>query len=78
MEILPNRLAALRTDAGLSREAVAEHVGVQPLTVYRWEARRVTIPDAHKVRLTRLFGCEMGDLMRWDEAGALRRKEQTR
>lgn len=57
------QLKKLRNDAGLSQEFVARHLNVSRITVKNWEDER-TVPPADKaVRLARLFGVTVEELM---------------
>lgn len=65
-----NRLAELRREHGIGQAALARELGVTPGTVWRWEKGRVTIPDTHKITLSRRFGVTAGYLMGWEAAAA--------
>lgn len=57
------QLKKLRNNAGLSQEFVARHLNVSRITVKNWEDER-TVPSADKaVRLARLFGITVEELM---------------
>lgn len=64
---LPNRLAALRTAAGLTVPQLAVAIGKDPTTVWRWEKCRIAIPDEQKVVLAQKFGVTVGHLMAYDD-----------
>lgn len=57
------QLKKLRNDAGLSQEFVARHLNVSRITVKNWEDER-TVPSAEKaVRIAKLFGITVEELM---------------
>lgn len=57
------QLKKLRNNAGLSQEFVARYLNVSRITVKNWEDER-TVPSAEKaVRLARLFGITVEELM---------------
>lgn len=58
-----NRLERLRTAKGWSKSELAEHLGVHPRTVDRWEKGSYQIPDPVKGRLCDLFGVSLDYLM---------------
>ena len=67
-ERLPrNRISMLRKIAGLSPEDIAERMNVVKVTVERWEAGAVQIPDHQKLALADLFGVSPAFLMGWPE-----------
>lgn len=63
-----NRLAELRTAAGITQAGLAHEMGVNTSTVWRWEQGRRTMPDAVKLRLAARFGVSVSDLMGWESA----------
>jgi transcriptional regulator with XRE-family HTH domain len=65
-----NRLEQLREDAGISRPAIADLVGVGEHQVRRWEANEVLIPTKHLEALTEKFGVSVEYLMGWDREPA--------
>lgn len=65
---MPSRLTELRLARDLTQARLAEHLGVDPSTVYRWEAGELGIPDARKVQIAEHFGVTVGHLMCWTEA----------
>src|SRR5581483_10086915 len=50
------RLAAARNERGWSQEYVASSLGVDRITVQRWEKNRTTPQPYHLERLCKLFG----------------------
>jgi len=50
------RLRALRKHAHLTQRQLAEKIGVDTMTVYRWEAGRQLPNGTFAIRLWRLFG----------------------
>lgn len=64
-----NRIALLREAANLTRESLAERLGVTERTVYRWERGEVQIPDEQKLALSTLFSVTVGFLMGWEQLG---------
>ncbi len=61
-----NRLAELRTAADLTQSALAQRVGVDTVTVWRWEKGRMKISDVSKRKLCALLGCTVEHLLGWD------------
>lgn len=58
------RLLALRTQAGLSQEALAERLGVSRQSISKWETD-ASIPDLDKlVRLGEIFGVTLDELVK--------------
>ena len=58
------RLLALRTQAGLSQEALAERLGVSRQSISKWETD-ASIPDLDKlVRLGEIFGITLDELVK--------------
>lgn len=69
MGLPTNRLAELRTAAGLSRPALASRLGLKSdRTVYRWESGESQIPDETKLELAAMFEVSPAHLMGWDGA----------
>jgi transcriptional regulator with XRE-family HTH domain len=64
----PNRIGLLREQAKLSREELAQKLGVTARTVYRYEAGK-TVPDGQKLALSTLFSVTVTFLMGWSENG---------
>ncbi|MGI8333529.1 helix-turn-helix domain-containing protein [Actinomadura scrupuli] len=58
---LAARLRRLRTSAGLSREDVAEHTGINPATLYRIETARGRPQSRTLIALLNLYGVEGDD-----------------
>lgn len=64
------RLLALRTQAGLSQEALAEQLEVSRQSISKWETDS-SIPDLDKlVRLSEIFGVTLDELVK-GEAGSV-------
>lgn len=63
------RLLALRTQAGLSQEALAERLGVSRQSISKWETD-ASIPDLDKlVRLGEIFGVTLDELVKGGSPG---------
>ena len=63
------RLLALRTQAGLSQEALAERLGVSRQSISKWETD-ASIPDLNKlVRLGEVFGVTLDELVKGGTPG---------
>ena len=59
-------LKALRESAGLTQDAVAEHLKIQRTTVSMWESGDAK-PRADKLpQLAKLYGCTIDDLFKQD------------
>lgn len=67
---LPNRAKSLRMALGKKRGKVAEDLGVDQTTLWRWEERRSAIPDDKKVALATYYGTSVDWLMGWSEEDA--------
>lgn len=65
-----NRLAEIRTAAGLSQSALARELNIDKITVYRWEKGRRGIDDATKLWLAARFDVDVAYLMGWPEREA--------
>ena len=63
-----NRLKELRERDGLSRAAVAVHVGVGEQQVRRWEDEELLVPTKYLPALTELFRVSVEMLMGWDRS----------
>jgi transcriptional regulator with XRE-family HTH domain len=61
-EILGKRLRALREGLGLNRRHVAEQVGVDRYTVFRWEAAERLPSLLHIRKLAKVLRVSAGDL----------------
>ncbi len=66
---LGGRIQAGRKSAGLSQEALGEHLGVSRQAVSRWEADGA-VPELEKlIAMSRLFGVTVGALLGVEPAG---------
>ena len=71
------RLLALRTQAGLSQEALAEQLGVSRQSISKWETDS-SIPDLDKlVRLSEIFGVTLDELVKGETAPDAASAERT-
>ena len=62
-DVIGRRISALRKQRGLSRQEIADLMGVSRQTIFRWEHGE-RIPDVLTfIRLTRLLGVEIGDVL---------------
>lgn len=69
--IPPNRLAELRTAAGLKLYDLAYRYRIDPSTVWRWEMSLVAIPDDLKPIIAKDLGVTVAYLMcDWDTPDA--------
>ena len=57
------RVRILRNAMRLTQRELAERVGVEPVTVRRWEHGKEPIPRRHRVRMAELFAVTEGHLM---------------
>lgn len=60
----PDRVAALRTDQGMSRSDLARIAGVSTYTVYRWEKGQATPQVSTLVSAARALDVPIDDLVR--------------
>lgn len=71
---MPSPLRSKRLAAGLTAEAVARAMGVNVMTIYRWETCATpSLADAYK--MARFYGCSVYDL--WPDAEAATTTEAT-
>ena len=62
-DTLGKRIMALRKAAGMTQEQVAEHLGVSPQAVSKWE-NDVSCPDVTMIpRIARLFNVSTDELL---------------
>lgn len=66
MELPPNRIEALREEAGVSRVELAVLCGMGEATIRRWERGETSIPDEAKLVIANRFGVSPEHLMGWD------------
>ncbi len=66
----PNRLAELRCAANMTQSALGQRLGVDTVTVWRWEKGRMKISDGHKRTLCAIFECTVEHLLGWDREAA--------
>ncbi len=66
----PNRLAEIRTTAGVSQSALARELDIDKSTVWRWEQGKRQIPDETKLQLAARFDVSVSELMGWPETSA--------
>jgi len=62
-EVIGNNLRAARMRAGLTLEHVAEVVGVEPVTVSRWESGTRSPSVSVLARLAQITGVDPGSLL---------------
>lgn len=63
----PNRLAEIRSAAGVSQMDLAGELGVDKSTLYRWERGDLGIKDDTKLWLAARFNVSVPYLMGWPE-----------
>lgn len=63
----PNRLAEIRTAAGLSQSQLARELNIDKVTVWRWEKGQRGIDDTTKLWLSARFNVSVPYLMGWPE-----------
>lgn len=51
-----NPIEQFRKEAGLSREQVAAEIGVDPVTVWRWENGKVLVPPDRLAKVESVTG----------------------
>lgn len=56
MEIFAERLKELRTEKGLSIQALSREVGIGVASICRWENRQADVKGAQLVALAKFFG----------------------
>ena len=66
----PNRLAEIRTAAGVSQSALAQELGIDKSTIWRWEQGKRQIRDETKLQLAARFDVSVLRLMGWPETSA--------
>jgi transcriptional regulator with XRE-family HTH domain len=66
-DLPPNRIGELRVASDMRRVDIAAHVGVDTMTLYRWEKGMQPIKDEAKFILAELFGVSVPWLMGWDD-----------
>lgn len=64
------RLKLLRKLARLTRETLAEKIGVEAATIRDWESAAESIPDEYKAWLAEVFSVSVPFLMNWNEESA--------
>lgn len=65
----PNRLAEIRSAAGISQMDLASELGIDKSTLYRWERGELGIKDERKLQLAARFNVTPGYLMGWEPVG---------
>ena len=63
--VVPN-VVHLRRAMGVTQQSLADRVGVDRLTVRRWEAGTRPIPHHHRAQLIEMFGCSERHLLGTD------------
>jgi len=58
-----NRLEEKRLDAGLSRSQLAEKIGCDPQSLYRWEKGKRSPDSRILIALADVFGCSVDELL---------------
>ena len=67
MTELKDKIKKLRTERGLTQEAVAEHLGISSQTVSKWE-RGLLSPDISLLpKIALLFDCSVDSLFDMDQ-----------
>ena len=61
-QIIGARIRALREGKGLTRVALAERIGVNPMTIYRWERGGAAPREDFLFRLLKELGATIGQL----------------
>lgn len=65
---IPNRLAEIRSAAGVSQAALSRELNIDKSTVWRWEQGSRQVPDDVKLWLAARFGVTVPYLMGWPES----------
>lgn len=60
------RLRELRVASGMTQTRLAAMLGVEPVTVRRWEHGTEAVPVEYRVKVANYFGVSMAHLMGWD------------
>ncbi len=60
---MENNIKALRERRGYSMEKLAAQLGIRPSSVYKWEHGRADPVMRKAVKLTKILGCTLDQLM---------------
>ena len=61
-QVIGARIRALREGRGLTRVALAERIGVNPMTIYRWERGGADPKEKSKDKFLEVFNITIGQL----------------
>lgn len=60
---MQNNIAKLRNDLGISRQQLAEKIGVHKNTVINWETGATDMKSTDLVKMAEVFGCGTDEIL---------------